>query len=227
MAVRVKWPGTARLSKRAPAIADAEQAQALDQTACGRVVAAGEDEGEEAGRAPEVADEIFVARAGGQRGVEDAGDLRLPVQPARDLQAALLMAGEADGEGAQAAQGEPGLVGAGALAEDAAGALEALGEGLGGGDRAEHQVRMAADIFGAGEDGEIDAERDRGEVERGRPGVVDQGGDTARFGGGADGGDVLHLERMGAGAFEEDGAGPVGDQGGDAGADQRDRNNAW
>src|SRR3546814_4961861 len=74
-----------------------------------------------------------------------------------------------------------------------------------GGDRADHHVRMAHDIFGAGEDRDVDAMRQRREIERRRPGIVDQRDDAARAGDGGDRRDILHLERQGTGGFEEDG----------------------
>ena len=89
-----------------------------------RLVAAVEDEGEEAGRAREVARPEFVARTIAQRRMEHPRHLRLLLQPARDLEAALLVPLQPDGERAQAAQRQPGVVGAGGLAEDAAGLLE-------------------------------------------------------------------------------------------------------
>ena len=67
------------------------------------------------------------------------------------------------------------------LAEHAPGPLQPLGIGLGRGHRAEHQIGMAADIFGAGEDREIDAGRDRREEERRRPGIVEQGDEAPRL----------------------------------------------
>ena len=80
---------------------------------------------------------------------------------------------------------------------------------------------MAADIFGAGDDRQVDTRRDRPEEERSRPGVVDQSDQPARFGCGADRRHVLHLERMRARALHEHRPGPFADQVRDPGADHR------
>ena len=49
-----------------------------------------------------------------------------------------------------------------------------------GGDHAEHQVGMPADIFAAGLDREVDAFFQRAEIERARPGIVHQHDRAAR-----------------------------------------------
>ena len=89
------------------------------------------------------------------------------------------------------------------------------------GDRTQHRIRMADDIFGAGQDGEIDPRRDRREEQRRRPGIVEQRRDPPRLGRRDDRGNVLHLKGQAAGAFEEDRRRGLPDQIGDAGADQR------
>ena len=54
--------------------------------------------------------------------------------------------------------------------------LEPRPGGLAGRDRAQHHVGVAAEIFGGGMDGQVDAVVERPEVERRRPGVVEQHG---------------------------------------------------
>ena len=58
--------------------------------------------------------------------MDDARDLRLLGEPARDLQAARLVLAQAQAERPQPARGEPGVVGAHRLAEVEGGALDAL-----------------------------------------------------------------------------------------------------
>src|SRR3546814_1826525 len=63
--------------------------------------------------------------------------------------------------------------------------------------------------------------RQRREIERRRPGIVDQRDDAARAGDGGDRRDILHLERQGTGGFEEDGPCGGRDRIGDTRACQR------
>ena len=90
-----------------------------------------------------------------------------------------------------------------------------------GRNRAEHHVGMAADIFGAGLDGEIDAVVERTEVERARPGVVHEHERALRVRRAGDGGDVLHFEAQRARRFQIDGARVLLHQRGDSGPDER------
>src|SRR5947209_20012004 len=71
----------------APAIADAEQLQAVDEL---RAVARLQLEREQARGALEVAQPIFVPRAVRQRRVENPPDVRLALEPPRNLERALL-----------------------------------------------------------------------------------------------------------------------------------------
>ena len=63
---------------------------------------------------------------------------------------------------------------------------------------------MADDIFGAGDDRQIDPHRHHRKIERRRPGIVDQRRQPARPGDSDDCGDVLHLERQAPRRFHED-----------------------
>ena len=153
----------------APAVADAEQLEPVDQPRPRRRVAAVQDEGEEAGRALEVAAPILVAGAIGQRRMEDARTCGWSSSQCATLSALAWLALEPDAERAQAAQRQPGVVGAGGSGRAPGGSARAARERLGDGDRAEHQVGMAADIFGAGEDRQVDPGRDRREVEAASP----------------------------------------------------------
>ena len=148
-------------------------------------------------------------------------DLGMVGKPMRHRQRAALMLREANGQRAQAARGEERIVGADALAERAAGLVERLPMAFVRGDRAEHHVRMTDDIFGAGDNREIDPGRDRGKQQGRRPGVVDQCRQLARLGDRTDRGDVLDLERQRSRAFHEDRARVRADQSFDLGTDQR------
>ena len=142
-------------------------------------------------------------------------------KPLRDGQRALLMLGEADRHGAQAAAAEPGIVGRRHLPQlitDVAQRRIMAGRG---GYRPQHHVAMADDVFRRGEDGEVDALLDRREEQRRRPGVVEHGGQPVALGDGDDRGQVLHLEGQAARAFEEDRLGGGADQLFDPRADQR------
>ncbi len=88
------------------------------------------------------------------------------------------------------------------------------------GDRAHHDVGVAAEIFGAGHDRQIDAVFERAEKHRRRPGVVEQHGYAPRVRRVGDGGDVLHLEGQRARALAIDRARVRLEQARDAGADQ-------
>ena len=63
---------------------------------------------------------------------------------------------------------------------------------------------MAADVFGQGLHGDIDAEREGVEQDAGGIGVVERDGNVAGVGGGDDGWNVLDLHGDGAGALAPD-----------------------
>ena len=79
---------------------------------------------------------------------------------------------------------------------------------------------MAAEIFGAGVNRQIDAEVERAEIERRRPGIVHQHQRALGMRGFGDGGDVLHLEAERARRFGEHHARVRLHQCGNAAADQ-------
>ena len=168
----------------APARAHAEDVHAVEHR--GQRVAAvavAQGEGEQAGRALELLLPVVVAGAVGQGGMQHLVDLGPVLQPVRDLDAALLVMAQPHAHGAQAAQREVAIVGRGVEAEILAGRLGRL-EHLprGAGDDAHHRVGVADDVLGAGVDREVAAMVERLEVERRRPGVVDQHGRAVLLG---------------------------------------------
>ncbi len=131
------------------------------------------------------------------------------------------MAFEPHRERAQAAQPEINVVGTDAQSVVADEVLQLRVRRAVGGDGAEHDVGMAADIFGAGLDRQVDAVIERAVIDRGRPGVVHQDQRALVVGRRGDGGNVLHLERQRARRFEIDGARVRLHQVRDRAADQR------
>ncbi len=105
------------------------------------------------------------------------------------------MAGQPDGEAAQAPQHGVAVVRrdgpAGVLHQQ----LDLLGQGrVTHGHRAHEQVRPARGVLGQGLDRDVDAQLQRAQQHPGAPGVVDHGHHAPRAGGLGDGGDVLDLE---------------------------------
>ena len=142
----------------------------------------------------------------GKRRMQDARDARLILQPARHLQCAIAVLPQPDAQRAQPARRQPGVVGTDHLAEEIGG-LANLAEPVGVcGDATHHDIAMADDIFGAGEDGDVDAMSHGREIERRRPGIVHQRDDAMRPRPGGDGRHILHLESEASGAFQKDGA---------------------
>ncbi len=86
---------------------------------------------------------------------------------------------------------------------------------------AEHDVGMAADIFCAGLDRQIDAFFEGAGIKRRRPGIVHQHYRAFIVRDACDGGNVLHLEALRAGHFDEHRARVRLEQFVDGGADQR------
>ena len=157
----------------------------------------------------------------GSAGMQHAGDLGPRLQPVRDVERGRLMPRQPHAHGAQAAQGQKAILRPGAQPQILMRALD-MGRGaLIRGDHAEHRIGMADDIFRRRLHGDIGAMRERLEVERRRPGVVEGEPDAARPAGLGDGGQVLHLEGLRAGRFGDDQPRPLGDQVGDARADGR------
>ena len=89
-----------------------------------------------------------------------------------------------------------------------------------GRDGAEHDVGMAADIFGRGLQADIDALIERTMKQRGGPGVVVDHQRAACMRDRRDGRDVGHFEGLRARRLDQNGAGVRLEQAGDAGADQ-------
>ena len=147
--------------------------------------------------------------------------LRPPLQPARDRQAGLVVAPHADAQRAQAAQREIHVVRPDAQAGGVDEVLERRQRPGIGRHAAEHDVGVAADIFGAGLDRQVDAFVEGAEIQRRAPGVVGQHHGALVVGDLGDGRDVLHLEALRARRLGEHGAGVRPEQRRDAGADQR------
>jgi hypothetical protein len=96
----------------------------------------------------------------------------------RDFERTLLVPLQPDTERPQAARRQPGVVRGGGMAEIPDRPLHALVPFGIGGDRAEEEVGMAADIFAQRLDADVDAMRNRREEEGRRPGIVEQGHDS-------------------------------------------------
>ena len=86
---------------------------------------------------------------------------------------------------------------------------------------AEHDVGMAADIFGAGLHADVDATLQRTVKQRRRPGIVVDHERAAFMGHRRDGGNIGHLEGLRARRLDQHGAGVRLEQRADACADQR------
>ena len=121
----------------------------------------------------------------------------------------------------RAAQREVDVVGPGADAEQADGFLHHRPGLRIGRDGAEHDVGMAADIFGGGLHADVDAEFERAVKQRRRPGVVVDHQRTARMRDLRDGGDVGHFEGLRTGRLDQHRPGVRLEQLLDAAADLR------
>ncbi len=154
-----------------------------------------------------------MVRVGGEGGVEDALDLRLPLQPAGHGQGVGLVPFEAHAQGAQPAEAEPAHVRRGGRAvADAPGAGGREGFVAAGGE-AQHDVRVTADVLGGGMDGDVDAEGVGVEVARRAPGRVAGHRDTVA---GGDGHDFTHVDQAHGERrrqLDEDEAGALVDEG--------------
>ena len=131
------------------------------------------------------------------------------------------MARKPHAEAAQAPQAEIDILGPGAEAKLVMRASNRGAGLLGRGDGAEHRIGMTHDIFGGGLDRYVGAVRERLEIERRRPRVVQNDNSAARMRRLGDGRNVLHLEGLRAWRLGEHHFGVVGDELVDAGADQR------
>ena len=90
-------------------------------------------------------------------GCRTAVDLRPRREPARHVERLALVLLEAQAQGAQAAQGEEHVLRPGADRHGVEGRAQAPPAALVGRDEAEQEVGAAAQVFGAGLDGEVDA----------------------------------------------------------------------
>ena len=148
----------------------------------------------------------------GKSGVDHPRDLGPFGKPARDLKRRALMALKPHAEAAQAPQAEIDVLRPRAKAE----VLMRLGDrrraSLVHGDGAEHDVRMAADIFRRCLDRDIGAMGERLEIERRRPGIVENDHRSGSMRGLGDGRNVLHLECLRARRFGEHDLGLLGDE---------------
>src|SRR5687768_18412384 len=77
--------GQSEALEAAPAVADAEMDETVDQPRAVGIAAAVQHEGEEAGRAGEIALPDFMAGTVREGGMEDPRHLLLILQPSRDL----------------------------------------------------------------------------------------------------------------------------------------------
>ena len=122
---------------------------------------------------------------------------------------------------AQAAQPEEHVLRSGAERRRVEGRAQLLPAALVRRDHAEQQVGMAAEVFRAGLDRDIDAARMRREEQRRRPGVVHHHDRVARMRDRRDRRNVLHLERQRARRLGEHHARVRLEQAGDVRAEQR------
>jgi len=188
----------------APGIPHAEQGEAVEHGGERLVRARLQDHGEQAGRSLEVALPDLVARVSFESRMDDLRHLRPGREPAGHLQGLLLMLLQAQGHGAQPAQPQEDILRAGAHGEGIIGVAQGLEAALVGGNHAEQEVRAAAEILGAGLDGDVDPPLVRREEEGGCPGVVheDHGSVPVRYLG--NGRNILHLKGLGTGGFRKD-----------------------
>ena len=123
--------------------------------------------------------------------------------------------------GAQAAQSEEHIIRADAETDIAMHALQ-LGEVIAfGRNSAEQGVGMADNIFGGRENGEINTEIERSEIERRRPCIINSSFDTGFFRRCDNGRHVLHFKGLRAGAFHENHRRIVANELGNIAADER------
>ena len=115
-------------------------------------------------------------------------------EPMREMQSGLLVLAQPHAGGAQAAQGEVAIIGRRVVAHQRRRFAHGKEIRLGCDAESHHRVGMADDVFGPGDDLDIDAQRQRLEIERRRPGIVAGGLDPGRLGRLDQRRHVLHLE---------------------------------
>ena len=152
--------------------------------------------------------------------MQDLQHLGTAGEPACHFEARAIMLREPHRERAGAAQRQEDVVGPGADAKQA----DALGEQRPRlrvrRDRAEHDVGMAADIFGGGLHADVDTLVERAVKQGRRPGVVVDDERAPRMCDFGDGGDVAHFKRLRAGRFHQHCLGVGLEQAFDCSADQ-------
>ena len=156
----------------------------------------------------------------GQRRMEHARDLGPARQPLGDPEGRGLVVPEPHGKGPESAERLVADVGRRAVPERrravANDPVQLLGPRR---DRAQQEVRVAGDELGQRLDLDVDAVLEGPEVERRRPGVVQDHDGAARAGRGGDRRDVLDLERLRPRGLEVDDPRGRADEVGDARAD--------
>src|SRR5690349_13895681 len=131
----------------APAVADREAFEALDEARDLRAARRGELDAEEARGPEEVALPERMARIARQRGMKDALHRRMRLEGARHLERRGLVALEARGERSHAAHREEDVVRARRLAEVARGVAKPRPPSLVGDHRPDEDVGVAGGIF--------------------------------------------------------------------------------
>ena len=122
-----------------------------------------------------------MARCAGQSRVKHFADKAHAFKPCGNIKRRLLMLLHARRHGAQATQSEEHIIRANAETDIAMHALQ-LGEVIAfGRNSAEQGVGMADNIFGGRENGEINTEIERSEIERRRPCIINSSFDTGFF----------------------------------------------
>jgi hypothetical protein len=142
----------------APGKAHAEQIQGVEHDVDGRLRPRFQHDAEQAGSAGEIALPDRVPRIALQLRVQDPCNFRTALQPARHFKSGSVVLREPHRKCAQAPQRREDIVGTGADAEQAD-VFRNNGPGHGvGGNGSEHDVGMAADIFGRGLQADVGAQ---------------------------------------------------------------------
>src|SRR5262245_51246165 len=178
----VEWNGQAL--EAAPRRAHAEQAELVEERVDRALRDRFEHDAEQPARAGKIASPDGVAGTAFQRRMEHAGDFGALSEPACNLQSRLMVLRKPHTHGAEPAQAEIDVVRTDAKAERMHRIAQTLPRCAVGRYGAEHHVGMAADIFGASLDRQVDALVEGVEVERTGPGIVHQHQRASGVGGG-------------------------------------------